>query len=314
MLKILPSPLKGALNALFLAAHTIFWCMPMYVFLILKFLSPNKSFRAWTDKVLVKIANGWISTNSLWMLATHRTKWDIPNMDHLKLNDWYFITCNHQSWTDILILHRIFLGKIPFIRFFIKRELLFLPFLGLAWWAYDFPIMSRYSKQQIAKNPSLRGKDLEATKKACKIYQNYPVTILNFLEGTRNTAAKHKMQKSPYKNLLIPKLGGFSFAIYAMDKKITHVLDVTIAYPYGKPSFWQFLCGDVKEIKVHIQEFEIPQNLLEWDDLENPEQRKQFSDWVNHIWEEKDKRLESLKAESLQENSLKPSPLKYDAD
>lgn len=259
----------------------------MYFLLILKFIAPNHNFRAYVDKALVKTANGWIRSNNLWMKLTQDTIWDVKNKENLDLNDWYFITCNHQSWTDILVLHKIFLGKIPFIRFFIKRELLFLPVLGLAWWAYDFPIMSRHSKKQILKNPSLKTKDLLTTKKACEKYKHYPVTILNFLEGTRFTHKKHKLQKSPYECLLRPKLGGFSYAIYAMDKKISHLLDVTIIYPNGRPTFWQFLCGKVKKINVYIEKTEIPEIFLNWTDLDDDNIRTQFRDWVCDIWMKK---------------------------
>ena len=295
MLKRIPAPIKGVLSVIVLTLHTILWCLPMYVLLILKFLSPTRSIRACADKLLVKTANGWIGTNNLWLDLTQNTVWNIPNLEHLKLDDWYFITCNHQSWIDILVLQRMFLGKVPFIRFFIKRELLFLPFLGLAWWAYDFPIMSRHSKQQIEKNPSLKGKDLITTKKACEKYQDYPVTILNFLEGTRFTPQKHQSQQSPYQHLLTPKLGGFSYAIYAMDKKIRHLLDVTIVYPHGNPNFWDFLCGRVKEVKVYVQSLDIPENLLHWESLEDTHKRNQFKDWITQLWQEKDSVISSTK-------------------
>lgn len=294
MLKKVPAPIKGTLNAIFLALHTIFWCLPMYFFFIIKLLAPTQRLRSATVRLLVKIANCWIRTNNLWMDVTLDTKLVVPDFSHLKLNDWYFLICNHQSWTDILILHRIFLNKIPFIRFFIKRELLFLPFLGIAWWVYDFPIMRRYSKQKLDKNPSLKGKDILATKVACQKYQHFPVTILNFLEGTRFTPEKHRQQSSEFQTLLMPKLGGFSYAISAMDQKIRHVIDVTIVYPYGRPNFWDFLCGRVKQITVHVKEFDIPDHLLQWESLEDESKRNLFRDWVNEIWKEKDKTIQQL--------------------
>lgn len=294
MLKKLPGPIKGTFNAIFLCLHTIFWCMPMYFFFILKLLSPNQACRTWSVNMAVKIANRWIDTNNWWMMNTMDTKWVVPNFDHLKLDGWYFLVCNHQSWTDILILHRIFLRKIPFIRFFIKRELILLPFLGIAWWVYDFPIMRRYSKKTLAKKPHLKGKDVEATKIACEKYQHFPVTILNFLEGTRFTPEKHKNQNSPYQKLLPPKLGGFSYAINAMDKKIKHVIDVTIVYPYGRPNFWQFLCGRVKQINVSVREFDIPDHLLTWENLEDLKQREAFREWVAEIWQTKDNHIHQV--------------------
>lgn len=289
LLKKLPGPIKGVFNSIFLVVHTIAWCMPMYLFFILKLLAPNQACRNAAVRMTCRIANGWIATNDFWMKHTLDTEWDIPNLDHLKLEDWYFVICNHQSWTDILILHSLFLRKIPFIRFFIKRELLFLPFLGIAWWVYDFPIMRRYSKKTLAKKPHLKGKDIEATRIACQRYQHVPVTILNFLEGTRYTHEKHQQQRTPqYDHLLNPKLGGFSYAITAMDQKIRHVIDVTIVYPYGKPNFWDFLCGRIRKIKVLVKEYDIPESLLSWDNIDDQQKRSQFGEWVDHIWQEKD--------------------------
>lgn len=288
------APIKGCMNLLFLAIHTVLWCIPMYCLFFLKILSRQPRWRRIINWCLVGTANNWIRTNNLMISLAQNIEWDLPNFDHLKLNDWYFIICNHQSWTDILILHKIFLKKTPFIRFFIKKELRWLPVLNLAWWAYDFPIMHRHSKEILAKYPELRDKDMLATQKACQVYKNSPVSILNFLEGTRFTPAKHAKQHSPYKHLLIPKAGGFAFAVNAMDKKITHILDVTILYPLGPKSFWDLLCGRVHKIIVKLQEREIPTELLQGDYTDDDKYREQFKQWINTFWEEKDTLIDSL--------------------
>lgn len=292
--KQISSNLKGCFNAFFLAIHTIFWCIPMYLLFCLKVISFHPIMLTFINRCLIATANNWIRTNNLMMNLTMRIKWDLPDFSHLKLNQWYFIICNHQAWTDILVLQRIFLRKVPFIRFFIKKELMWLPILNLAWWAYDFPIMHRHTKEQIAKDPSLRIKDLSATQKACSRYKHSPVTILNFLEGTRFTRAKHIKQHSPYDNLLIPKSGGFAFAVNVMNKQINHVLDVTIIYPEGKKTFWDFLCGRVHQIAVKLQEHEIPTELLQGNYTEDEVYRHQFKQWINQLWQEKDSLLNSF--------------------
>lgn len=266
----------------------------MYFLFFLKILSSRPAWKKFINFYLSKNANLWIQTNNLMMSLSQDIEWDLPDFSHLTVNDWYFIICNHQSWTDILILHKIFLNKTPFIRFFIKKELRWLPVLNLAWWAYDFPIMHRHSKEAIDKNPALREKDLLATQKACLVYQYQPVTILNFLEGTRFTPYKHALQKSTYQHLLIPKAGGFAFAVNGMNKKITHVLDVTIAYPLGKKSFWDLLCGRVRKIVVKLREREIPPDLLQGNYNEDPIYREKFKNWIDSIWQEKDKLLGTL--------------------
>lgn len=286
--------LKGILNSIFLVLHTVFWCIPMYFFYFFKILSSNPKWLSIINPILIGTANNWIRTNNLMMDLTMSIKWELPDFKHLKLNQWYFIICNHQSWIDIMVLHRIFLKKIPFIRFFIKKELRWLPVLGLAWWAYDFPIMHRHTKQQIAKNPELRLKDFAATEKACRRYHHMPVTILNFLEGTRFTKEKKAKQHSPYQNLLEPKSGGFAFAINVMDQKITHILDVTIHYPQGAKSYWDYLCGRVKHIRVIMKEYEIPSHLQKGNYQEDEHYRKEFKDWIHSLWLEKDILLTAL--------------------
>lgn len=288
------STLKGCFNVLFLTLHTIFWCIPMYLLFCFKLLAFHPAMLKFINRCLIATANNWIRTNNLMMNLTMNIKWDLPDFSHLKLNQWYFIICNHQTWTDILVLQRIFLRKIPFIRFFIKKELMWLPILNLAWWAYDFPIMHRHTKEQIAKDPTLRIKDLQATKKACHHYKHSPVTILNFLEGTRFTAEKHARQHSPYHNLLIPKSGGFAFAVNVMNQQIHHILDVTIIYPEGKKTFWDFLCGRVPQITVKFQEHEIPAELLQGNYTDDETYRNKFKDWIGHLWQEKDLLLTSF--------------------
>lgn len=287
---------RGCMSILLIVVLTIFWTTPMYLLLILKVLSPHPKFLAVVNYLLLRASDKWIQSNNLVMDLMLNINWDLPDFSHLEYKQWYFIICNHQSWTDILILQRIFLKKIPFIRFFIKKELMFLPVLNGAWWAYDFPIMHRHTKEQIAKNPKLRTKDLQATKKACEKYKLFPVTILNFLEGTRFTKTKHHKQQSPFHHLLVPKLGGFAYAVNAMDKKITHILDVTIIYPEGRKSFWDFLCGRVRHISVKLQIRDIPPNLLQGNYTEDESYRNNFKNWIHTIWHEKDTLLnQSLK-------------------
>lgn len=100
------------------------------------------------------------------------------------------------------------------LKFFLKKELIWVPFLGLAWWALDFPFMKRYSRKFLAANPHLAGKDLESTKKACEKFKHTPVSVMNFVEGTRFTPEKHQRKNSPYAHLLPPRpaVWGLSWA------------------------------------------------------------------------------------------------------
>ena len=202
---------------------------------------------------------------------------------------------NHQSWVDILVLQNTFNRKIPFLKFFLKQQLVWVPVLGMAWWALDFPFMKRYSKSYIKKNPHKKGQDFETTKKACEKFKTIPISIMNFAEGTRFTEAKHDRQNSPFTNLLKPKAGGIGYVLTLMGEEITKILDVTIDYPnHHSPSFWDLMTGRLDKIIVTAKLIDIPED-VQGSYIENSQQRKKVQKWVNQLWHEKDKQLSLLR-------------------
>lgn len=267
--------------------------MPVMVLAVFKCLIPVNSVRAILNVALDRIATFWIGINNINQRYLGGTHLDVSGDCRFSINQWYMVVANHQSWVDILILQRIFNRRIPFIKFFLKRELIWVPFIGLAWWALEFPFMKRYSPALLKKRPDLKGKDIEVTKKACEKFQHFPVSIMNFLEGTRFTIEKHDQQSSPYRHLLMPKAGGLSFALNAMNGKLRQLVDVTIVYPGGTPSFFDYLRGDVSQVKVHIRVMPIESGLL-GDYQNDAEYRASFQQWVNQLWQEKDQRFERI--------------------
>jgi len=204
------------------------------------------------------------------------------------------VLSNHQSWVDIVALQMIFNRRIPILKFFIKQELIKVPLLGFAWWALDFPFMKRYSAEFLKKNPHLKGKDIEITRRACEKFKTTPVSVMNFVEGTRYTLKKHDRQKSPYRHLLKPKAGGTGFVFSIMGSSIRSILNVTIVYPHGDTNFWHYLCGRVQDIRIHIEQMPLTDDLV--GDYENDgEYRKHFQKWVNELWEKKDLQIERMK-------------------
>lgn len=173
-----------------------------------------------------------------------------------------------------------------------------MPFLGLAWWALDYPFMKRYSKAFLARNPELQGKDLEITKAACELFKRQPVTVVNYLEGTRFTPAKREQQQSPFKQLLKPKAGGVAFVLAAMGEQLDAILDVTVVYPQQKiPGFWDLISGNVPRVIVDIQTRELDPALWQGDYENDPAFRQTVQNWVNQLWTEKDQRIDALRAE-----------------
>ena len=294
MLNVLPSLLVGLIAALLLVLNVLFWVPILLFFSILKVLLPWKKVRLLIDPLLLRIAEAWIAGNSGWMRLTQRTVWDVQGIEGLDARSWYLVNCNHQSWVDILVLQHLFNRRIPLLKFFLKQQLIWVPVMGLAWWALEFPFMRRHSEEFLKKHPEMRGKDQATTRKACEKFALIPTSVMNFLEGTRFTAAKHQRQQSPFKHLLKPKVGGLALALNAMGDKFQAVLDVTIVYPDGVPKFWQFLQGKLKRVIVRVRSLPIPQQLAQGDYATDPVVRAAYQKWAQQMWLEKDTQIEAL--------------------
>ncbi|MCC6375193.1 MAG: acyltransferase [Moraxellaceae bacterium] len=294
MLSNLPAPMVGAINCVALVSNTIISCTPLFGFALLK-LAPIKPLQKVCTLSCIKIAEAWIAINSAVLGSTQKTQYNITgDLNDVKYDGWYMVIANHQSWADIFILQKIFNKQAPFLKFFLKGELIYVPVIGLAWWALDFPFMKRYGKEFLAKHPELKGKDLETTRKACEKFKYTPVSIMNFLEGTRFTPHKHKQRESPYKHLLKPKSAGMAYALNIMNERIDTLVDVTIYYPDGRPNFWEFMCGKNKTVDIHVQTRQIPTQLKTGDYENDRSFRVDFQHWINKIWQEKDARLEDM--------------------
>ena len=281
-------PLRLALVFLIIAINTLLHVPPLVAMALIKALLPSERLRVASNPLLTGLAESWIGVNNwMWRTFTH-TRVDLREDAALRFDGHYLVLANHQSWVDILVLQKVFNRRIPFMRFFLKRQLFWVPLLGLAWWALDFPFMGRYSKKQIAKNPELARRDIDATRRACAKFRAIPVSIMNFVEGTRFTQAKHDAQGSPYRYLLKPKSGGVAFVLDAMGQGLHSIVDVTIAYPAGTPSLLDLLADRIPEIRVHVRQREIPAEILRGDYQNDRAFRVQFQQWMNALWQDKD--------------------------
>lgn len=298
MLHFLPDKIKGVIASLLLGINVIFWVTVLFIFSLLKFLLPIPPWRRLCALVLPWIAENWISGNSGWMKLTQKTQWDVQGLEGLNYNKWYLVVANHQSWAEIFVLQHLLNRRIRLLKFFLKRQLIWVPLMGLAWWALDFPFLRRYSAEYLKKHPWKKGKDLETTKKACAKFSHIPTSVMSFLEGTRFSVGKHLKQKSPYKYLLKPKSGGIALAMNVLGEKFNSLLDITIVYPDGAPTFWKFLCGKVKKVIVRFQTVEIPQQLLGGDYEGDLAFREMFHKWVHELWLRKDRQIQMLLGEA----------------
>ena len=242
------------------------------------------------------IAESWIAVNSFWMRLVQPIEWDVQGLEKLDLTHSWLVTSNHQSWVDILALQNQFNRRLPLLKFFLKQELIWVPVIGLCWWALEFPFMKRYSKAYLAKYPEKQGQDLATTRKACARYKSNPVSVFNFLEGTRFTQEKHDQQKSQFEHLLKPKAGGIAFVLDAMGEQLHGMVNVTLYYPQGKPQLWDLLSGQIKRIVMRIEVMPIPQQFIGQSYDQNMQYRAEFQEWVNQLWLEKDQQLTQLAA------------------
>ncbi len=288
MLAFIPSFLRIPVVALLIAISTVVHCSLLFVVAFLKWLLPIPLIRRGLNQVLTGIAESWIGSNGLLFALFTRTRFHVQGLEGLRRDGHYLVLANHQSWVDIPVLQKLLNRRVPFGRFFLKSQLIWVPFLGLAWWALDFPFMRRYTKSQLAKRPDLAGKDVEATRRACEKFRHMPVSVMNFVEGTRFTPEKHARQSSPYVHLLKPKAGGVAFVLDAMGEALHSILDVTIVYPGGKPGMLDLIADRIADVRVIVRERPIPAEFLAGDYENNRAFRARFQQWMNGLWLEKD--------------------------
>jgi 1-acyl-sn-glycerol-3-phosphate acyltransferase len=283
------------------AINTLVHAAPILSLAVAKALLPFKRARAAMSRWMPAFGESWIAVNS-WAIATFTpTRWTITGVDTagggpgLSRARRYLVLSNHQSWVDIPVLQKVLNRRIPFQRFFLKDSLFWVPVLGLAWWALDFPFMTRASKSQIQANPDLARRDLETARAACAKFREIPVSVMNFVEGTRANAKK--LAQSSYRHLLKPKSGGVAQVLNSMGELLDGIVDVTIVYPQGRPSMVDLFAGKVREIRVDLRLRPVPAELVGGDYENDRDYRVRFQQWLNGLWAEKDARIDELLAQ-----------------
>ena len=286
--------LRGGIAMTFIALHTTLLCVPLYVMGCVRLALPGGRMRAGLGGFMDRIIDGWVASNCLLVRVLRLTVIDARFGDAggLVRNGWYLVVSNHQSWVDIIVLQNTLLGRIPPLKFFTKRELIWVPLVGVAMWFLGFPYVRRYGRERLAQNPELREHDRNATLKACRRFLECPTSVLSFLEGTRFTDAKRAAQASPYRYLLKPRPTGLSYVATALGDRATALVDVTIHYPDGVPGFWDFLCGRCPRIDVTVDTLAVPESLTN----NSGDRREILNLWVDELWQAKDRRIAGVRA------------------
>jgi 1-acyl-sn-glycerol-3-phosphate acyltransferase len=298
---------RGVIVFLGFTLNTFICIVPIIILALIKLLLPFATIRREISKLLMAIGEAWVGANTRILTSLVNIDLQARGHEDLDRHAWYLLIANHQTWVDILILQMVFNRRIPFLKFFIKQQLIWFPLLGIAWWAMDMPFMKRYSKSYLARNPHKKGKDLEATREACAKFKNTPTTLINFVEGTRFSEQKHKARGSGYKNLLPPRAGGVALAMVSMGELFNSVLDVTLVYPDGPAEFWNMCCGEHISVLVDVQSRPVDKRLVSGDYEGDREYRREFHRWLTALWQEKDARITDLLAETAETDTRKRS-------
>lgn len=281
-----------------LAINSIVHVTPLMVVALFKVVLRWQRARAMFDRWLMAMAASWIDFNGALFMRLTDTRLEVTGLPEPMLDGNFLVICNHQSWVDIPVLQKLLNRRLPLLRFFLKSQLIWVPLLGMAWWALDFPFMKRYSREQVQRRPELAGRDIEATRRACRKFRKIPVSVVNFVEGTRFSEKKYKEQDSPFEHLLKPRAGGTAFVVDAMGESLDTLVDVTIVYPQGAGELGDLFANRIPEIRVDFRVMPIPAELRGGDYQQDAAFRQRFQEWMNRLWLEKDQKISDM----LQEN------------
>lgn len=294
---VLPPPLIGVLTFVLKFFVLMFWATLILPGVVLHLL-PYRGLRDRTSRYCVWIARRWVGSNRLLYGLVHPMRWDLQIDGRLDPSRNYLVIANHQSWADILIMFVALHGRVPFLRFFLKDPLKYVPIIGQVCWAMEFPFMKRHSKEALARNPALRNEDLETTRQKCEVYKRQPVALVNFLEGTRFTEAKRAAKGSPFTHLLKPKSAGLAFTLNAMGEQFAGLVDITLVYAptaKGRSLLWSWLCGEQGQAQIHIQVRPLPAELMRGDYEHDSAFRSDFHRWVADLWTSKDLQIARMR-------------------
>ncbi len=287
--------LRAVFGLLALCLNTLIHGVLLLVLAIPKLLTPEGPARHRVRRWLTGVAESWIGVNNALFSLASKTRWEQHLPEYLNRDGCYLVLCNHQSWVDIPVLQKCFNRRLPLLRFFLKKQLIWVPVLGPCWWALDFPFMHRASREELARKPELRGRDLESARRACEIFQDVPVAMMSFPEGTRRQGSKRE-PSTDYERLLLPKAGGVGQVIQALGSELHGCVDVTIRYGAADedlepPGMWTLLRGEIDLISIDAQLRPIPSALLNRDFGSDKEAREALQEWLRGLWQEKDQLL-----------------------
>lgn len=279
--------LVGMIAGFFYLLNVLLVSVLILLLFPIAYLIPIPKFQKHCTQWVYHCISLWPDINKIIMNVVTNTKIEVEGLDNLYRTESYLVIANHQSWVDTYVLYQIFNHRIPFLKFLVKQELLWMPVVGQSCWLLGFPFLRRWQKASSGQDSKNQMRDLGAIKEACKKFKATPTSIMTFVEGTRYTVEKAKEQKSLYQHLLKPKAGGIAFVLTTLGDSIRYCLNVTIVYPEAHRSLWDFFCGRMQRIIVKIEKVNIPAEFI--GDYEHDLVfRENFQEVLNQWWAKKD--------------------------
>lgn len=296
------APVRGVIAIVLVVLWLIVCFSLFFPISLLKILIPIGRVKYAVTSILLGITWLWIGFVNFMGRWCSGIEIDVQGLEGINKRGHYFLFANHSAWTDIIMLFHLYHGRMPFPRWFMKHSLIWLPMIGYVCWAVDMPFMHRLKPSQAKKRPDLKGKDLENTRRACEKFRYRPVVVVNYLEGTRFTWEKHARTRSPYDNLLSPKLGGAGFTLNAMGELLEGIIDLTVVFSPGcEGSGMDYALGKIRKVVIRARILPVPMDIVDCDLREDDAARIRFRDWVNDIWAHKDQQITEIKAQMVEE-------------
>ena len=146
-------------------------------------------------------------------------------------------------------------------RFFMKWELIYVPVINICAWALNFPIMRRYTQEDIKNRPALKNRGFDHAHDVLSRNPDQTCVVVNYTEGTRFTPEKHK-NRSPYQHLLKPKVGVLQLTLQCLRDRLDGIFDID-RISRARLSVWHLLAGHVTKAMIHVEQIEVPKGLEE---------------------------------------------------
>lgn len=190
------------------------------------------------------------------------------------------LVVNHQQMADItfLMAYARSKGRLGDMRWFVKDVLKWVPGVGWGLWLMGTFFVKRDWNSDRA--------GIERTFAGIR-RDRVPLWLLMFVEGTRVTPAKVEKSRQyalehalePSEHVLTPRTKGFTASVVGLRDHLDAVYDVTLGYPDGVPSLWQFIQGFATRAHLHVRRHPM---------AELPESEDALAAWLHARFQEKD--------------------------